>query len=116
MIEITLQDGTTLTDFDWDEISSDTLVNFMGTQRIVKLSWYPITKIKVTYDDLTTTLTPNKDERVYFGYKSIAQKVDNELKEHVIGCIVGIVRKGFIVEENFLSSVDNELHGLKINK
>ena len=115
--EITLPDDSVINERDcsWEELSSDVLIDFLGHQKVVQLAWYPFKKIVIHHGELETELYPNKDEKVYQGYKSVVQrKKDDTLEEHVVGRIVGLVRDGRVTEERFLNELSGIVEGVKI--
>ena len=102
--EITFSDGGIANekDYSWNDIADYEVVDYMGQQRMVKLSKYPIKTIIIRYIDSETTLQIEDGDRVYTSIRSIATHGMDTTKNHkVLGRVVGIVRDGKIIEERF---------------
>lgn len=109
-------DGSSINEaeYNWSDVSTETVVDFFGRKKTVMLSAHPVSKIVMEHEGLHTELDVPEGHQVYQAVRGGTSFVPGQDAPAVIlGRIVGIVKDATVVEERFLDGMSNQVLGLK---
>jgi hypothetical protein len=101
-------------EYNWSAMSEEVAIKHMGKMKMTMLSIHPIKKINISCGLLSTSLNIEKGDRVYQAIRSTLSLdgSGNQVSKN-IGRIVGIVRNGVMIEEQFLNTEANQIYGIR---
>jgi hypothetical protein len=100
-------------EYNWSDISEEMIISHMGKMKMVMLSTHPIKTLSAHYGDSSITINTQEGDRVYQAIKStLSLSSDNQQIAKNVGRVIGLVRNGVMVEEQYLS-FDGQIYGIK---
>lgn len=114
--EVFFPDGSSITEKEanWSSFSQKETVEHFGNPATFYVSNFYIKKIRIVLQGMEATIediTP--DLKLYQFMQSerlLAQGVD---KEHLVGRGIGLIKDGHVIEEKFISAVENRVMGIR---
>ena len=111
-----LIDGSILSEptTPWSSISEEVAVMWGGKTKVALICTKPIKKLTIRYDGLEASMELNEGEQVYQAIKSCAKwNEDGSSSNDIIGRIIGRVKDGKVIEEQFINSLQKTIQGVK---
>lgn len=98
----------------WHSISEEMVILYGDKKKIALVCTKPVKKITIHHAGLEVSLKPQKGEQVYQAIKSTATlQFDSSILTKVIGRVVGIIKDGVVIEEQFINEDEKEIQGIR---
>ena len=112
---LTLDTGETINenDYSFRDFSTEKLVIYRDTKKVVKLCNLPALSIKMKHHELEYEMKIPTDCQVYQSIRSISEVYDGITNSKIIGRFVGIVKDGVVVQELYLDGQLGQITGFK---
>lgn len=113
--EVIFADGSWLSerDINWSSISAEIRVGYFGGTKTVYVCTLPVARIEVNHRDMLASLDVPPGCQVYQAVRSETVIMGGRKENRVVGRIIGIVRDGEVIEEQFANEVENEVLGTR---
>lgn len=113
--EVTFSDGSVLTEknSNWSSFSTKKAFDYFGNSRDLYVSNYSIKKIRIFLAGMSTVIDAPNDCYVYQFIRSdrlLARDIDSST---IVGRGIGLVKDGSVVEERFISALENRVMGMR---
>lgn len=115
--EVVFADGSTVSEkeFIWSSFSTPTVIKCGLYNRTYYICNFPIKTIRIFMQGMETKIENIPEDVQIYQYiraeKLLAKGID---KETLIGRGIGIIKNGAIVEERFISALENVVQGMRI--
>jgi len=111
--EITLNSGEIINENDYRfiDFSTEKLVKYRDSNKIVKLCNLPAVSIKVKHHNLKHEMKIPKDCQMYQCIRSYSEITNGNVKSEIIGRVIGLVKNGEVIQEIYLDGQLNEVFG-----
>lgn len=115
--EVVFADGSMVNEKDtnWSDISEEKIVKIIDSQKIAKVCKFPVKKILVRHNDLFTEIDVPEGCEVYQAFKSESRFMNTgeSLGNALLGRVVGLIKDGEVIEENYIDIAGNNVIGFK---
>lgn len=115
--EVIFPDGSMVSEknVNWSALSQQEVVYDRGNKQMCFVATMPIKSIRIVLSDLEAMIEDiPQGTKVYQYMRSqrlLAKDID---KEVIVGRGIGLIREGSIVEERFISALENRTMGMRI--
>jgi hypothetical protein len=110
LFELKTKGGKIIND-NWSDISTQKLVKYQDSNKIVYVCNLEVEKIKIKLKDLETEMVVPEGCDVYFAKKAQISSLQKE--ETFVGLIAGLIKDGEVVEERFINNIAHEIMGFR---
>lgn len=113
--EVVFADGSWASerDVNWSSISAEMRVGYFGGTKTVYVCTLPVVRIEVSHGGMVAALDVPPGCQVYQAVRSETVIMGGKRENRVVGRVIGIVRDGEVVEEQFANEVENEVLGTR---
>lgn len=108
-------DGSAITEEEanWSSMSAEARVAYFGGTKTVFLATLPVARIVVRHAGLRASIDVPEGCAAYQAARSETTILDGRKRSRVIGRVIGIVRDGEVVEEQFINDVEHAVLGTR---
>ena len=113
--EAEFDDGSVVTekDVNWSSMSAEVRVGYFGETKTVFLCTLPVATLWVHHGDLRTHVNVLPGGQAYQQVRSEAVLLDGKKQIRVVGRVVGVVKDGEVIEEQFINDTEHEVFGTR---
>lgn len=110
---VEFDDGSVVSerDINWSSISSQQRVQYFGGIKTVMICTLPVKRIVVSHGELLADLVVPEGCSVFQAIRSETVILDEKKTNRIIGRVVGLVKDGEVIEEQFLNEVEQTVVG-----
>ncbi len=101
-------------DTSWIGMSERREVDYFGSKKIVHVCSHNVKKISVSHEEMNISINVPTGCEVYQSVRAETVFLHNGQKEYrIVGRIIGLVKDGEVIEEQFINGLQREVTGLK---
>lgn len=114
--EVTFFDGSEISEKEcnWSSFSTKRTVEYFGNTRELFICNYQVKKIRIVFGELEAVIEDiPEDVEVYQFIRSetlLAKDINNNT---IVGRGIGLIKDGSVVEERFISALENRVMGIR---
>lgn len=115
--QVFFTDGSSISEknANWSAMSEDMrAVNYFGNKKSVRVLKFPASKISMHHEDLYAEIEIPEGCQVFQAIRAETMFLPNGTsKPRTIGRVIGLVRDGEVIEEQFLNGLQHEVLGVR---
>lgn len=96
---------------NWSDMAEEAKVGYFGGTKTVLLCTAAISSIEACHGSLRASLCVPEGYKAYQAVRSQASLVGGVKRVEVVGRVIGVVKDGEVIEEQFLNGLENEVVG-----
>lgn len=114
--EVVFEDGSTITekDVNWSELAEERKVSYFEGLKTVMASELPLTRITVRHAGLSASIAVPVGCETYQAVRSETVLMDGRKQHRVVGRVIGLIKDGQVMEEQFINGVEGVVVGTRI--
>lgn len=113
---LVFEDGSEISEREttWGFLCEKKEVDYLGGRKIVNFSKFPVKEIRCSFEGLEAKIEVPNGCQVYQSIRSETLIIPNsQRKDRIIGRIIGIIKDGEVIEEQFLNGLQFKIEGFR---
>lgn len=113
--EVVFADGSWTSEryVNWSSISEEIRVEYFGGTKTVFVCKLPVKRIEVHHEGLVASLDVSEGCQVFQAVRSESIITDGKKENRILGRVIGLVKDGEVIEEQFINEIMNEVLGTR---